>query len=481
MTLAWLWTGIAFVYQLLIVWFVLTLLRRPREPKGMLAWILALILLPVLGPLLFIVFGEPRKRRHRRRRKKRLRRLREQLTPADKSLARTPAPDVETLRMELQTLSRLGQRLGAYSAVGGNDAKVYQDAEQTFLALQLAMEAAESHIHMEYYIWQPDDTGQAVRDLLIAKAKQGVACRVLLDYIGCFHMSRSFIQPMRDAGVEVAFAMPYVPLRGISRMNFRNHRKIVVIDGKVGFTGSQNIGDEYAGRPTALGKWRDTHMKLAGPVVRQLQDVFVSDWHYTTKQQLSGVACFPPIDEQGEHIVQVVPSGPDQREPVMHQLLFAAVSAARRSVCVITPYFVPDQAMLMALQSASYRGARVRLIVPSCSDHRLVLWAGRSYYEDLSLAGIEIYEHDSVMLHSKVLIIDREWALVGSANMDQRSFLINYELTSVLYSKSLAGELYQDFEQVRSQCRQVTAREIHNRSFLESVLLGTARLTSPIL
>jgi len=286
---------------------------------------------------------------------------------------------------------------------------------------------------------------------------------------------------MLDAGVEVAFAMPVIPWHGRWRVNYRNHRKVVVVDGRIGFTGSQNIGDEYRGRLARYGRWRDTHLMIEGPGVHHLQEVFIEDWHYTTREDLVKDEYFPLPGPAGEHTVQLLPSGPGQHVPVLHHLLFAAVSAARSSVSVITPYFVPDAAMVLALQSACYRGVRVRLLIPTTTDHRVVLFAGRSYYPELMEAGVEIFEHDATMLHSKVMIIDHAFALVGSANMDERSFRLNFELTVMLYGQALAGELYRDFEVLTARSRRIRPTHLGKQSFAREVRMGLARLASPLL
>ncbi|HOW69267.1 MAG TPA: cardiolipin synthase [Phycisphaerae bacterium] len=480
--LTWLWTILTVGCEAAAVVAILSILRRPREPRAMLAWILALLLLPGLGLVLFLALGEPRRDWHRFRRRRSRRRIRavsaDPTHPPQAKYFFTPAEAPEGL----QPLVKLTDRLAASFPIGGNVVTLYYDADETYDQLEAAIRGARSHVHLEYYIFQPDQTGRRFRALLIEKAREGVHCRLLLDFVGCWRLSRRFIQPLKDAGVQVAFCLPVVPWRSRWRANFRNHRKIAVIDGQIGFTGSQNIGDEYRGRKRRkYGPWRDTHLRIVGPGVRDLQEVFARDWHYTTKKSLLDDRHFPRTEAAGSHVVQVVPSGPDQREDVMHQLLFAAVSAARESISIITPYFVPDRAMILALRSAAFRGVQVRLLVPACSDHRIVLWAGRSFYKDLIGSGVQIYEHDHTMLHSKVMVIDRSWAMVGSANVDERSFRVNFELTTILYSTDLADDLYRDFETLRAQSRHIKRRSVSSRSTGESLLLGLARLASPLL
>ncbi len=478
----WPWTILVAATEVAAFVAILSILRRPREPRAMLAWILALLLMPGVGLVLFLLIGERRMLRHQRRRRRRRKPLTAPLTRRAEALqSRELIESRQAPATGVRQLMALAEHLGSFPATAKNEVTVFHDAEKTFLALQLAIEAAESHVHLEYYIFQPDETGTAVADMLIAKARQGVQCRLLLDFIGCWRLSRRFVRRLRKAGVQVAFAMPVLPWRGRWRVNFRNHRKIAVIDGRVGFTGSQNIGDEYRGRRARISPWRDTHLRIVGPGVHHLQEVFVEDWHYTTKEDLVTDEYFPIPPAQDLHTVQVVPSGPDQPIHVTHHVVFAAIQAARSSIHVITPYFVPDAAVVVALQAAAYRGVEVCLIIPTLTDQRVVLWAGRSFYESLCRAGVEIYEHDETMLHSKVMIVDREWAMVGSANMDERSFRINFEVSTMLYSMGLAEELYDDLTALRERSRRIHVSDLEARSFAESIGVGLARLASPLL
>lgn len=476
------WTVLSITYECLVALAVVAVLRRPREPRAMWAWILALIFIPVLGLVLFILLGEPRIRRTRRRRRRRrlhlVRSLRQNVSEPRSRRRKHPTAELDA---SLINMMQLASRVGGRPAVRGNEVTIYHSAEQTFADLKAAIDSARSHVHLEYYIFQPDETGTAIRDLLARKAAEGVRCRMLLDYVGCWWLSRSFLRPLRDAGVEVEFFMPVVPLRGRWRVNFRNHRKILIVDGNIAFTGSQNIGNEYAGRRTRVGRWRDTHMRMVGPAVHHLQEIFIEDWHFTTRRDLTGDECFPATAAAGDQVVQVIASGPDGDPHTLYQVLLAAFNAASESVCVVTPYFVPDAAILLSLQAAAYRGVRVQLMVPSRSDHRVVLWAGRSYYNELIRAGVEVYEYPHAMLHSKVVVIDRKGGIVGSANMDERSFRLNFELSVVLYDESLAGELYDDFVALRERAKRRRFVRSADLSLPDTLKLGFARLASPLL
>ena len=481
MSWALFWTILSAVDTLLVAAAIMVVLRRPREPRAMLAWILALLLLPVVGLILFLLLGEPRFERARRRRRRRRLRLHPYLSRkverTERKHARSMSADLEPGAADLMVLA---SRISGRSATANNQVTIYHEDEQNFNAILAAVEQAREHIHLEYYIFQPDDTGRQLQDALIAKAQEGIEVRLLVDYIGCWHWPAAFRRKFTDNGVKVAFFLPMIPLRGRLRVNFRNHRKILVVDGRIGFTGSQNIGDEYRGR-LARYIWRDTHMQIVGPAVHQLQEIFIEDWHYATREDLVDDAYFPDIPPAGEQTVQVIASGPDSDARVMHHLLLSAVAGARTRVAVLTPYFAPDTTMILALQSAAYRGVRVQLLVPGHSNHRLTLWAGRSFYKELNDAGVEVYEYDKKLLHSKVVVVDNAWALVGSANMDQRSFRINFEVTSILYDEVLADDLRADFDALLKEARKMDAVDPRDWTFGQSLLLGLARLATPLL
>jgi cardiolipin synthase len=476
------WTTLSIINYIAVAAVILRILIRGREPRGMMAWILALLLLPVIGLILYGLIGHPPIQQKVRKRQRRRRMIANDLTQhSNAALSRHDVMDDAELEGPQRSLIRVATRLGGTVVTGGNDVEIYHDAEAVFLAISLAIEAAQEHVHMQYYIFANDQTGRAIRDLLVRKAREGVEVRLLLDAVGSWRLRRSFTRQMRREGVKAAYFLPWGLTERRFHVNCRNHRKLVVVDGRTGFTGSQNIGDEYLGRRRKYGPWRDTHLRLRGPSVAQLQEVFVEDWYFATRENLTEDRYFPIVGAAGPLRVQLVPSGPDRRPDVMHQLLFAAVSDAHHAVALSTPYFVPDRAMVLALKSAAYRGVRVRLLIPSDSDHRFVLWAARSYYAELIEAGVEIYEYDGGMLHSKVVVIDRRWAMVGSANMDERSFRLNFELTSVLYDVGPAQQLLADFDDLRVRSRRVLMGDIRSWNMRQDILAGAARLAAPLL
>lgn len=455
-------------------------LRNPREPRAMLAWILAFILMPVIGVLLFFLIGEPKLRRIRRRRQRRRRGLPVQGLTHEQECA--AIRDDAALPPIVRRLASLATGIGHRPPVRGNRVTLFHEGHASIDALEQAIREARHHCHLEYYIFAVDSTGGRIAKALMDQARAGVKCRLLVDFVGSWTWEWGFFQRMREAGVEVALFLPMIPWRGRWRVNFRNHRKIAIIDGTIGFTGSQNIGDLYAGVDHTYGEWHDTHLRIEGPAVQELQDVFVEDWHYAARAEILGAEYFPSKRcLTGDAVVQIAPSGPDLDARVVQVLILTLCAAAEREICIATPYFVPDSAIILALQTAAYRGIRVRLLVPQRTDHRLTLWATRSYYREMCAAGVEVCEYQGGMLHSKVVVVDGAWGMVGSANMDERSFRLNFELSVLLYDPALAAELLVTFDRLQAQSRVLTDPNRIHWGFGESLLLGLARLAAPML
>ena len=458
------------------LWAIVAVLRGRREPMAMLAWIFAILTLPFLGSFLCWMLESTRVHRKASRRRRRVAHL---MT----ILSRRAADRVQTVELpeDLRSLEQLSKRLCQMPATHGNEVRIYQEAGVTYAALEAAIRNAEHHVHLEYYIWQPDDTGRHFRDLLVEKARAGVECRLLLDAVGCWRLTRRFLKPLTDAGCRVAFFMPIYGTRRRLSMHLRNHRKIAVIDGRTAFVGSQNVGDEYLGRLKKLCPWTDTHMRVVGPAVLFLQQTFAEDWSMATRESLLDETYYPDPRLAGASVVQILPTGPARDVSPLNQIVFAAVSTARSDILIETPYFVPDAATRMALIHACYRGVRVRLVLPTRSNYFLVLWAGRSFYPELLDAGVEIYEYDAGMLHSKIVTVDERWCMLGTANMDVRSARLNFEVTALLYDKAVTRQLVDTIGAHCDAARRIHAREIWQWSLPAQLCAGVARLFTPLL
>ncbi len=463
--------------------YLLTLLLIPRlllqekPPVATVAWAFLIVAAPYAGAVLFLIFGINRVER-RLTRKTEARVVIGQLLP---ELTRYQLLPGESLDPQQQRLVRLARRLSSTDPTVENKISLLNDTNKTLGLIEQAIRAAEHSLHLEYYIWQPDRTGTRVRDLLIEKARAGVKVRFLYDGIGSMLLGRKFLQPMIAAGIDVAMFLPGTSFRERWSLNLRSHRKIVIVDGRIGFTGGMNIGDEYLGRNPQLGFWRDTHLKLEGPVVLQLQQVFAEDWFYATGERLTGPAQFPAPRVTGDCIAQVVSSGPLDEFNSFHALFFAAIAEAEQRVLLATSYFVPTEPILTALTTAALRGVKIRLLLSGRGAYRWMLHAGRSYYDVLLESGVEIYEYQKGLLHSKTLTVDGNWSVVGTANFDVRSLKLNFEVGVICYGAEMAQQLESDFERDVQQADHITLPSWRRRSLSQRLLENSIKLFSPVL
>ncbi len=444
------------------IWIVL----QKREPAATLSWLVSLAALPVVGFVVYYIFGPQKISRHRARRRKH-----------HVVLPRATGDD------ESQELHALAQATTGLAPTTARAVRLLVDGGAKYPALLQDIAQARNHVHLEYYIYNPDRTGTALRDALAERARAGVRVRLLLDAMGSKQCTRRFFAPLLDAGGELAWFHPAQPWTLWKRpwVNLRTHRKIVVIDGRVAYTGGINITDEEDERLRS-DAFRDLHLRIEGDAVRELQAVFVEDWAYATEQRdfVGEVARTMPPPAPGPIRTQVLVSGPDSSWEAIHRLHVGAIHAASRRVWLATPYFVPGEAAMMALTSAALSGLDVRLLVPKMSDSRLVTWCVRSYFDELLAAGVKVYEYGPRMLHSKALLVDETLAIVGSANFDHRSFRLNFEVSVLLDDAGFASELAQQIErefQHAPRVRNDRARPLLTARLPEAL----ARLMSPLL
>lgn len=472
----WSWLIVAgYVFTLGLVPVVL--LQRRKPPVSMMAWIMAIVSLPWLGGVLFLLFGINRVGR-RTSLKQASKRTIDPLLPTLTQYRVLPG---EVTSARFSQLERLAAHVSDASLCLGNSVELLSDTNRTLGLIEQAILAARESIHLEYYIWQPDRTGRRLRDLLIRKAREGVQVRFLFDGVGSLFLGRKFLQPMREAGIEIASAIPGASFFERWSFNLRNHRKIVIVDGVVGFTGGMNIGDEYLGRKRSIGYWRDTHLRIVGPSVLQLQQVFAEDWFFATGRLLTDPRWFPTPNELGSQVAQVIGGGPEEDVEVFHSLFFAAINEARERITIATSYFVPTPALVTALEAAAYRGVNVRIIVPAISDHRWMVTAGQGFYESLLESGVEIYEYRKGLLHSKTMTIDGHWSLVGTPNFDSRSLLLNFEVAVVLPGPAIAMQLEEQFAEDLQSADRVDLNEFRRRPLVQRVTEQVLKLFAPIL
>ena len=450
-------------------WIVL----QKREPVATISWLLGLALLPYLGFAIYHLFGPQKIARQR------LRRARSRLA-ADALGGEACASACSPEAQELALLARSATGLAPGTA---RDVRLLVDGAAKYAALIEDLADARHHVHLEYYIFMPDRSGTALRDALIACAKRGVRVRLLLDAIGAAACSTAFLAPLIAAGGEVVWFHPTRFWRFWWRpwLNLRTNRKIVVIDHRIAYTGGMNVTDDQ-NESVRGDAYRDLHLRIEGDTVRALQLVFVEDWIYATGQRgiLSAIVHDLPEPGPGTISAQVITSGPDSSWEAIHRLQVSLIHAARARVWLVTPYFVPGEAAMMALTSAALGGLDVRLLVPRMSDSRLVTLAARSYYDDLLAAGVKIHEYGPRMLHTKALLVDETSVVLGSANFDHRSFRLNFEVAVLFQDRGLAARFEKHIEGEFQHAPRV--RGDRRRTVLRSRLPeALARLLSPLL
>jgi cardiolipin synthase A/B len=455
-------------------------LVRRKEPAATIAWILVLLFLPGLGATLYLLFGRSRVRWSARRKR-----------AADEALGghligfRVPLSEVLSTPLPLAGhrlgLFRVSSVLSRGRSTHGNAVNVMLGGAATYAAIGEAIDAAQHHVHAEYYLIRPDVTGSWFLDKLSEASRRGVQVRLLCDGWGCLGLPRAWIRNLRDDGVRMTWFLPLSSML-VQPANLRNHRKIVVVDGKVGFTGGINIGDEYLGKMPSVGAWRDTHLRIEGPAVSELQSVFLRDWFFSSGEIVRDSEFFPSWGERAaEGVAAVLTSGPDTDSEAIHRIFFGAIGVARERILITTPYFVPDRSILVALQMAALQGVDVRIILPSRSNHRVTFHAGRSFYDDLIESGVHIHEYTPGMIHAKSMVVDGRLALVGSANMDLRSFRLNFEVHALISDEQTARALEEAFYADMKQTTEVALQSWRSRSLVLRVAEGGARLVSPLL
>ncbi|MCS7161205.1 MAG: cardiolipin synthase [Gemmatales bacterium] len=472
-------SAIAIVHALSIVLGVPWVLYTKKESPSAPAWALTVIGVPVLGIILFALFGYNYVYRPIRKR----RRLRLSAAARERSLPEHLQRGQARPRSSptWNNLGQLAAQLGAFPVSYGNRVRFYHQTRDAFEDMFQAIDQAEHHIHLEYFIVRADMTGGRLLEKLIAKAQQGVEVRLLYDAVGSILLHTSFIRPLCKAGGRCEPFLTINPLRRRIQVNLRNHRKITVVDGRIAFTGGINIGDEYLGRDPRFGDWRDEHICVEGPAVACLQMVFAEDWQFASGEDLRGASYFPRCEPAGDAVVQIVNSGPDQAKNANRDLLFAAISMARKRLWIATPYFVPDPGLLDALRLAARVGAEVRILLPRVADHWLTHFATRAYVDELLDEGIRFYEYLPGMMHSKMMLVDDAWGYVGSVNLDYRSLRLNFEINCVLHSEAELQELRRAFEQDFARSELLDRAKFRQRGWQVRLAENFSRLFAPLL
>lgn len=465
---------LAIVLVALDLYTIFRAVTRTRSVEAALAWVFAIAALPAVGALAYLALAEPRVKGTARRRERHRQRLREAAIDRLHGGPQVRSPEGSVLR--------LAHRVTDLWPTRGNRVELLAEDDLAFERLREAVRGARRSIWAEYYIIRNDGTGKEFLELLADRAREGVDVRLLHDALGSMRADASRLQAIRDAGGRTEPFLPVNPFRRRWSVHLRNHRKLVVVDGEEGFTGGMNVGDEYSGRARrkGLAHFRDSHLAIAGPAVRELAQIFAEDWTFATGEPLAVPSTALPTHGDGA-VVAVIPSGPGQEANASGLTHFAAINLARHRCWLTTPYFVPDAPTLAALQAAAWRGVDVRLLLPARGDVPLVTHAARSFYGPLLRAGVRIHEYQASMLHAKTLLVDGSTSIVGSANVDFRSFRLNFELGTLVESADFAERMADRFLRDLDRSRACTLAEVGRRSPWERLACGAARLVAPLL
>lgn len=467
---------ILFVFQAATI-----LVLEYRRPANAMAWLFILFLFPFVGFILYYFLAREYGRRRRVRKRGGIDEQRRwEILSKSRQISRPEEmPNPEFANQE--RLFKLLRKAGAAPITGCNRTRVLTNADQAYEAMLKAIRSARHHIHFSTYIFRDDPTGRTFREELIRKAREGVQVRLLYDGIGSIKIKRSFFEPLKEAGADYASFFPLRPSFLKKRMNYRNHRKILVVDGTRGFVGGINIGDEYLGKHPRLGFWRDTHLELEGDAVYGLQEVFLKDWETATGENPRDPGFLPDHECAGSEAVQIVAGGPNRRDDAIHETLFAALTAAKERIWITTPYFIPDASVRMALKTAAMSGVDVRVIVPLVPDTFLVHAATMSYVDELLGYGVRFWQYARGFIHAKVVLVDNLLASVGTANMDLRSFFSNFETNALLFHRERIAELEKDFLQDLKDSREIELSSFRKRDRKTKAKQALARMLSPLL
>lgn len=470
----WLYWALILAYIATVISIIGIVLSENRNPVKSLAWVSVLLMFPVGGIVLYLFFGRSIKNKHMisRRNKRKLRKLELQdyhNTPFDRF---SPSQ-----RQQIE----LGKALDSAVIYPGNLFKIFFNGEDKFKSLLADIENAKQYINLQYYIFEDDEIGKKLADALIRKAKQGVKVRIIYDHIGSIHVRNSFFRKLRDAGIEVyPFFRVVFPLFA-TRINWRNHRKICIIDGKIGYVGGMNVANRYI-TGGKFKKWRDTHMRIDGPAVNALQLSFAIDWNFMGQPLIEEqVAPENHSDNPEAAHMQFITSGPTSEWSNVELQMLQAISNAKSRVYIQTPYFLPTESLLRALQSAALSRVDVRIMIPRTSDSKILTFASRSYIYESLRAGIKIYLYDAGMLHAKTMIVDKEFSAIGSANIDFRSFEHNFEGTMFIYSSRVNSILRRQFLADERFSTRIKEAEWRTRPYTNKAFESILRLLSPIL
>lgn len=460
------------------LWAIGAIIYHGRRPSRSIAWVIFIIVLPLIGALLYYLFGMNRRKFKFFNNKEFERRRHYSYDLRTKKDNRVPSFGTDTRK---QRLSRLVSACSDTRPTSGNKITVLQDGGETFNTLFKAMEEAKKSIHVQYYILERGNLLDKMLDLFKSKIAEGVEIRIIYDSFGSYRLRGRPKKKFQDIGVKIYPIMPIRIKNLLFSLNFRNHRKILVIDNKVAFTGGVNVSDKYIKREDGLGKWKDTHLKLEGPIVNDIHLVFLKDYFFASKEEDFNVESH--ISEQpsvGSVDAQVVAGGPDSTHPTIMYQYIGMMNQAERSICIANPYFLPGEAFLQTLKIVALEGVEISLLLPKKSDSIAAKFAMFSQFEELLNVGVKIYLRDDFS-HSKTLIVDDDLVSIGSGNFDVRSFELNYEANVLIYDKEINTEMKREFLDICKKSDLLTLEGFRNRSKWQKFLEGLFKFFKPLL
>ncbi|WP_226669839.1 cardiolipin synthase [Metabacillus litoralis] len=467
-----------FIYLITLVSIIYVMMLENRSPHKSLLWIYALVFFPIIGYIYFIFSGQLEVKGHLfRNKRKHDKELLENKTTFKQST------NFEKLSDTQQSLTKLIERYSDNQVSFHTKTSILKNGDETFSSIKQSIKEAEHYIHLEYYTFRSDVIGQEMIELLSEKSKSGIEVRFIFDAVGSMSLSKKAIKQMREAGIEVHCFLPVKQGFYNQKINFRNHRKIIVVDGKVGFVGGLNIGDEYLGKDARYGFWRDTHLKIEGEAIITLQEIFLLDWAYLTGEKLLNEKYFNvDLVESDGGGTQIISSGPDSSvQGIMSDIYYELLASAKKSIYIATPYFVPNKAIRTVLSMAAKKGVEIKIIVPEKNDGFLTQYATRSYFPEMLADDIDVYMYQKGFLHEKVIIIDNKFASVGTANVDLRSLHLNFEVNALLFETESIKDLVKHYQQDIKDSIKINNSTYKNRGLILRTKESFARLFSPVL
>ena len=453
-----------------------------RSPYKTAAWILVLILLPIFGVIFYLFFGqEYRKQKLFSRKGLKSHRQFRKLSVNQLRLFKKAFSKLDKKILQKENLIRLLLNNSDALLTTGNRLALLTSPAETFETIFKAIKKAKHHIHLEYYILSDDKIGNKLKNLLIEKAKDGIEVRIIVDDVGSWGLKKYFFEDLRNSGVEIFSFMEVRFPRLTSQVNYRNHRKIIVIDGQIGFTGGVNFADRYLEGKKRIGPWNDLHLQIEGDAAACLQVVFAADWYFVSRENVSGEKYFPPMIDGEGVAMQISASGPDSDWENIGQAFFAAIANAKKRVYIVSPYLMPPPHIISALKTASLSNVDVRIVIPEKSDSPIPLWCSYSYVEELLEAGVKVYLYNTGFIHSKYIIADDVFSTIGTTNLDFRSLETNFEVNAFIYNEEFTASLVKVFRKDMQNSRQVKLRDWRQRPWHFKMRESFAHTVSPML